>query len=125
MKSKKTDEYSSHSEWSKNIIIIFFFYPQKTDLSSTRGSFRQNNTLVDGNDKLFLVYHNSAYHYYLYMKTSCFNQQNSSLFVHNMQRRGERRELLRYNSGITKNELNLNDYMSDDKYVLFEIAMKQ
>jgi len=101
---------------------LYFYLKTIFDLASNREHYRKQNVLVDGGDRLFLTYYdkNRGDQYQVYMNNSDFTTTNSSVFLHNMKKNGDRRQI-RYD---TLETIAWDDYRNEDKYVLFELMKK-
>jgi len=104
-----------------NVTLYFRLYNNK-DLASNREYYRKENMLVDGRDQLFLTYFdkNQGDRYKVWMNNPDFTKANSSVFLHNMKKNGDRRQI-QYHVDET---IAWDDYRNEDKYVLFELMMK-
>ncbi|XP_066911605.1 uncharacterized protein [Clytia hemisphaerica] len=103
-------------------VTLYFQLYNNYDLASTRESYRKQNMLVDGRDQLILVYFdkNRGDQYQVWMNNRDFTKTNSSVFLHNMKKNGDRRQI-RYH--VLEN-IAWDDYRNEDKYVLFELMKK-
>ncbi|XP_066926025.1 RING finger protein DG17-like [Clytia hemisphaerica] len=78
------------------------------------------NDLIFGN-VYFAVFYNTSDSQYVAFNIQSYNNNNSIMFLHNVKKNDQRCQLIYggYNTGI-----NWGEYKTDDKHVLFELAMK-
>eukprot|EP00111_Clytia_hemisphaerica_P014106 TCONS_00041543-protein len=100
-----------------DVRLTFQLYNNQ-DLTSNRESCRKQNMLVDGRDQLFLAYHDQ---YHVYMNNPDFTTTNSSVFLHNMKKNGDRRKIQYY---VVTENIAWDNYRNKDKYVIFELMKK-
>jgi len=82
-------------------------------------NFGNPNDLIFGNN-YFAVFYNTNDMQYVAFNIQSYNNNNSIMFLHNVKKNDQRHQLIYgNNTGI-----NWGEYKTDDKHVLFELAMK-